>query len=59
MIVAERHSHETSFPSCQLSQIVITVPEDIAAYDLTEIYTNYYDIFVKHAFGNYRDILAE
>lgn len=25
----------------------------------TEIFLNYYDIFVRHAFGNYRDILLE
>jgi len=42
-----------------LSQVVTTVPANIDAYDRTEIYTNYYDIFVNHAFGNYRDILAE
>ncbi|KAL7542550.1 hypothetical protein ACHAXR_011864 [Thalassiosira sp. AJA248-18] len=42
-----------------LAQIVTTVPINIDAYDRTEIYTNYYDILVKHAFGNYRDILAE
>lgn len=42
-----------------LAQIVTTVPANIEAYDRTEIYTNYYDIMVKHAFGNYRDILAE
>ena len=42
-----------------LAQIVTTVPANIEAYDRTEVYTNYYDIMVKHAFGNYRDILAE
>jgi uncharacterized protein (DUF1501 family) len=42
-----------------LSQIVTTVPGNIDAFDRTEIYLAYYDIFVKHAFGNYRDILAE
>jgi hypothetical protein len=25
----------------------------------TEIFLNYYDIFVRNAFGNYRDILRE
>lgn len=35
------------------------VPANINARDRTEIYTNYYDIFVRHAFGNYRDILKE
>jgi len=42
-----------------LAQTVTTVPANINAYENTEIYTSYYDIFVKHAFGNYRDILAE
>ena len=42
-----------------LAQIVTTVPGNINAYDRTEVYLNYYDIFVKHAFGNYRKIMAE
>ena len=42
-----------------LSQVVTTVPGNIGGEGLTEIYTKYYDIFVTHAFGNYRDILAE
>jgi len=42
-----------------LAQIVTTVPGNIDAYDRTESYLHYYDIFVRHAFGNYRDILAE
>ena len=42
-----------------LAQILTTVPLNIDGEGLTKIYTNYYDIFVTHAFGNYRDILAE
>ena len=42
-----------------LAQVLTTVPDDIDADERTEIYLSYYDIFVKHAFGNYRDILAE
>jgi len=42
-----------------LAQIITTVPANINAYENTEIYTQFYDIFVKHAFGNYRDILGE
>ena len=42
-----------------LAQIVTTVPGNINAYDRTEVYLNYYDIFVKHAFGNYRNVMAE
>jgi hypothetical protein len=42
-----------------LAQIVTTVPVNIDAYVMTEVYLKYYDTFVKHAFGNYRDILVE
>jgi hypothetical protein len=42
-----------------LAQIITAVPVNIDAYDNTEIFTHFYDIFVKHAFGNYRDILGE
>ena len=42
-----------------LAQIFTIVPTNINAYGYTEMYTNYYDIFVRHAFGNYRDILGE
>ena len=42
-----------------LAQIVTTVPGNIDASTHTEIFTHYYDIFVKNAFGNYRDILGE
>ena len=42
-----------------LAQIVTTVPGNINANTHTEIFTHYYDIFVKNAFGNYRDILGE
>jgi len=26
---------------------------------MSEMYLHYYDIFVRHAFGNYRDIMKE
>jgi len=42
-----------------LAQIVTTVPSNIDARDQTEVHLNFYDIFVRHAFGNYRDILNE
>lgn len=42
-----------------LAQIITVVPINIDAYDRTEAYTIYYDIFVRHAFGNFRDILSE
>ena len=40
-----------------LAQILTVVP--IPSEEQTEMYLNYYDILVKHAFGNYRDVLAE
>jgi len=42
-----------------LSQILIVTPKQISETGLTEAYLNYYDIFVRNAFGNYRDILKE
>ncbi|KAL7543207.1 hypothetical protein ACHAXR_012486, partial [Thalassiosira sp. AJA248-18] len=42
-----------------LSQIVTTVPDNIDGIDMTEIHCNFYDIFVRHGLGNYRDILRE
>lgn len=41
-----------------LSQILVISPNSIPG-DLPESWTAYYDIFVRHAFGNYRDILKE
>jgi len=42
-----------------LSQILVVTPNQINNMDITEAYANYYDIFVRNAFGNYRDILKE
>lgn len=43
-----------------LSQILVITPNQINSDSTqSEIYLNYYDIFVRHAFGNYRDILQE
>jgi len=33
--------------------------ESIGSKDMSEMYLHYYDIFVRHAFGNYRDIMKE
>ncbi|KAL7563666.1 hypothetical protein ACA910_013399 [Epithemia clementina (nom. ined.)] len=41
-----------------LSQILV-INGDVLGRDWTEQYLHYYDIFVKHAFGNYRNILKE
>jgi len=43
-----------------LAQILVVVTDAIRTQDRnTEIFLAYYDIFVRHAFGNYRDILRE
>jgi hypothetical protein len=42
-----------------LSQILVISPGGIGDDDLGENWVNYYDIFVRHAFGNYFDILKE
>ena len=43
-----------------LSQILVIGDGDVAFYsDHTETWAAYYDIFITHAFGNYRDILRE
>jgi Protein of unknown function (DUF1800) len=42
-----------------LSQILVVSPNSIESEDLTESFLTYYDIFVRHAFGNYFDILKE
>ncbi|CAK0794593.1 unnamed protein product [Prorocentrum cordatum] len=42
-----------------LSQIFV-IGSSLGGHDyFTEMWTNYYDIFVRHAFGNYRDVLRE
>lgn len=41
-----------------LAQIFVVAPDD-ATMSHTEMYVNYYDIFVRHAFGNFRDVLRE
>lgn len=40
-----------------LSELLTIVPANIDAETYTEVYAKYYDIFVKHAFGNYGDIM--
>eukprot|EP00934_Nitzschia_sp_Nitz4_P009303 Nitzschia sp. Nitz4//scaffold91_size79674//72229//78877//NITZ4_005380-RA/size79674-augustus-gene-0.83-mRNA-1//1//CDS//3329560139//9293//frame0 len=43
-----------------LAQILVISPGSLSNADwLTEAFVTYYDIFVRHAFGNYRDILKE
>jgi len=43
-----------------LAQILVVVKSAIGSEeDMAEWFLNYYDIFVRNAFGNYRDILRE
>tara|TARA_B110000091_G_scaffold104172_1_gene113181 strand:+ start:83 stop:1282 length:1200 start_codon:yes stop_codon:yes gene_type:complete len=42
-----------------LSQIVVIAEDGIGKGDENEPWTVFYDIFVKHAFGNYHDVLRE
>jgi hypothetical protein len=43
-----------------LSQILVITSAQIGSeYRNSEIYLNYFDIFVRNAFGNYRDVLKE
>jgi len=42
-----------------LSQIFIISPYKLSGPYLTEVYMHYYDIFVRNAFNNYRDVFRE
>ena len=43
-----------------LSQILVVTPNQIEeSRNMNEPFTKYYDIFVRNAFGNYRDVLKE
>jgi hypothetical protein len=44
-----------------LAQLLVISPSDVLATKevMTETFLAYYDIFVRHAFGSYRDILKE
>ncbi len=42
-----------------LSQILVTSKRDANLADRAVTMTDYQDVFVRHAFGNYRDILGE
>jgi len=50
-------SYQISHPLSPLSYS--NRSQNINAEDLTEVHTNFYDIMVRNAFGNYRDILRE
>jgi len=42
-----------------LSQIFVVSANGFGMDDRTELWLNYYDIFVRNAFGNFRDVLQE
>ena len=42
-----------------LSEILVVTAREVDEEDTTEHFLKYYDIFVRHAFGNYRDVLKE
>jgi len=42
-----------------LSQILVVSPQLLKGQEGTETTLSFYDIFVRHAFGNYRDVLKE
>ena len=41
-----------------LSQILVITEQQVES-DETEVFLTYYDIFVRHALGNYKDVLTE
>jgi hypothetical protein len=49
----------SSSPSPALSQILVVADGAIEDEDRTESFVGFYDIFTRHAFGNYFDILKE
>jgi len=42
-----------------LSQIFVVGTDGFGNEEYTELWVNYYDIFVRNAFGNFRDVLRE
>ena len=60
MIVLEVDDQLRQRVAWALSQIfVVTSNQIVYNPGYSEIYLNFYDIFVRHAFGNYFDILKE
>jgi uncharacterized protein (DUF1501 family)/uncharacterized protein (DUF1800 family) len=42
-----------------LSNIVVIASQDIEMHDYTDAWTSFYDIFVRHAFGNYLEVMRD
>lgn len=60
MIALESEDQLRQRVAWALSQLLVVVPSAVEiAGSHTEAFLGYYDIFVRNAFGNYRDILRE
>lgn len=59
MIALESNDQLRQRMAWALSQILVVTPNQIDEEGYSEIYLNYYDIFVRNAFGNYFDVLKE
>ncbi len=42
-----------------LSNIIVIASQDITMDDYTDAWTSFYDIFIRNAFGNYKDIMRD
>eukprot|EP00408_Alexandrium_pacificum_P016694 CAMPEP_0171184308 /NCGR_PEP_ID=MMETSP0790-20130122/15723_1 /TAXON_ID=2925 /ORGANISM="Alexandrium catenella, Strain OF101" /LENGTH=1834 /DNA_ID=CAMNT_0011649303 /DNA_START=65 /DNA_END=5569 /DNA_ORIENTATION=+ len=42
-----------------MSQIFVASTQGVGKDEFSEVWINYYDIFVRHAFGNFRDVMQE
>lgn len=58
-VILEASDHLRQRVGWALSQIIPVSEVDQESSEYTESWTYYYDIFVRNAFGNYRDILRE
>eukprot|EP00934_Nitzschia_sp_Nitz4_P007090 Nitzschia sp. Nitz4//scaffold25_size161228//48616//54500//NITZ4_002422-RA/size161228-snap-gene-0.22-mRNA-1//-1//CDS//3329544562//7080//frame0 len=59
-IILNDHGQLRQRVAWALAQILAISPGSLSGVDVaTEPWVAYYDIFVRHAFGNYRDILKE
>ena len=56
LTAADQLRHRMAFA---LSQVLVVGEEGLANEDEPELYVAFYDIFVRHAFGSYRDVMRE
>ena len=57
--VLEREDQLRQRVAWALNQLLVISPFSVNGFGENEIFLNYYDIFVRHAFGNFFDILKE